>query len=596
MKTPSEYKKLSPIEHILLRQDTYVGSMNKTEEELFTVASYDASDIKIEKKLVRFVPAFLKIFDEIITNASDHSIRTGEVKQIKVVLTKDYISIENDGPSIPISKHTEEKDANGLPIYIPELIFFHLLSGSNFNDNEKRYVGGRNGLGSKLCNIFSNRFILETCDGKQTYTQESGKNLSVINPPIVKRSSAKSYTRITFYPDYARFGMKELDDDMYYLLLKRVLDIAVYCPTVKVIVNEQPIPIKSLKDYMEMHVAPGTEMFHESLSNGWEVGIAHSPTDVFQQVSIVNGITTYRGGTHINKASSELSGELLEQLLKLHKKLNIKAKDVKDKLFMFLICKIPNPTFDTQTKECLTNYISKDIYGDSKFSAPLIKKIMKSDIVESILNLIELKKRQELSQLNKSLQKLKVEKLIDAKGKDRLKCSIRIFEGDSATSAFRKFREPNLMGAFPIRGKFVNVSELSASDIMKNEEVKNLVSAIGLNVGEKYDPTKLRYGSIYISSDADCVEENTLVITDSGEKRIKDITPSDLILTHTNTYQRVVRVVESVKEESITVRVNGNDFTCSINHKLIVVRDGVVTEIIASDLKYTDFFLLKNKK
>lgn len=590
------YKKLSQINHIILRPETYLGSINPVEEELFTVTSFTSEQIIVQKKTVQFVPAFLKIFDEIITNASDHSIRTGEVREIKITLADDHIVVANDGPSVPIMRHDEQKNSKGDFLWIPELIFFHLLSGSNFNDNEERYVGGRNGLGSKLCNIFSNSFTVETCDGKQHYMQTSGKNLSTINVPVItKKKGTKSYTRITFYPDFERFGMKKLEDDVKSLLVKRALDIAVYCPTVKISVNNVVLPINGLKDYMKMHLAPDAEIFYESMSNGWELGVAQTTGDAFQQVSIVNGITTYRGGTHVNKVALDLSNDLIEQLTKGNKKLNIKNKDVKDKLFLFLVCRLPNPTFDTQTKENLTNYISKEIYKDAKFSAGFIKKIMKSQIVESILSYIDMKKRQELSKLNKNLQKVKVEKLIDAKGKDRLACSCRIFEGDSATSAFRKFRDSNTMGAYPIRGKFLNTSDLSADDITNNKEVKELVSTLGLNIGEKYNPKNLRYGSIYISSDADCLADDTNIKTESGVKAIKDVTINDKVLTHTGLYKKVKQVIETYKEESIEISVAGNSFRCSLNHILIVVRDGEAYEIKAHELKCTDFILLKNK-
>jgi DNA topoisomerase II len=497
-----EYQKLDQVSHVLLRPDTYVGSVNATEEEMFVVVDpNDLTDIRVEKQAVTFVPAFLKIFDEIITNASDHSIRTGKVKSIKVVIDERKISIENDGPSVPIKTHQTEKDADGNPIWIPEMIFFHLLSGSNFNDTEQRFVGGRNGLGSKLCNIFSNKFILETCDGKQRYKQVSDKNLSKINAPLIEKKSDKSYTRVTFYPDYEKFGMDGLTLDTLKILTKRILDIAAYIPDVRVSLNGKTLPIKSIKDYMKMHLPENAEFFYEKMANGWEIGVAQSPNDFFQQMSIVNGITTYRGGTHVNKVALDLSTELADMLSK--GKVNIKWKDVKDKLFLFLICRIPNPVFDTQTKENLKNTITKEIYGDGKLSAGFMKKIMKSEIVETILNFIELKKKQELAKMNKSLQKVKVEKLIDAKGKKRGDCILGIFEGESAKSSVRQYRDPNTFGAYPLRGKFLNVSELSASVVIKNAEVQGLISSIGLNLGGKVDEASLRYGRIYIFCDAD---------------------------------------------------------------------------------------------
>ncbi len=510
LKVEEIYEKLSQREHVLKRPDTYVGSISSVEEKLYVADADNLPNPTIKKELVKYSPAFIKLFDEIITNASDHYIRTGKVKYIKVNVEQDCITVENDGPGIPVEMHKKEK------VWVPELIFFNLLAGSNFDDTEQRFVGGRNGLGSKLTCIFSKKFIIETADGKKKYKQIVNDNLyhkvsdndykayfDAHSAPKIAPSD-KSYTKITFYPDFERFGMTGFDKDVMKILLKRTLDIAVYCPKAKVSFNDEVLPIKTMRDYMEMHLPEGAELFYEKLDNGWEVGIAKSQSESFEQVSIVNGITTYRGGTHVNYISLETSKDLADMLTRGNKKLKVSWVDVKNKLFLFLICRIPNPTFDTQTKENLTNYINKEIHNGCKLSELSLKKIMKSEIVKSILEEIELKELRDLNRLQKSLASVKVEKLIDAKGKDRESCILGIFEGDAALKGVRKMRDdPNRFGAFPLRGKFLNVSELNASTVIKNEEVKNLISAVGIQLGNKINESTLRYGKIYIYSDAD---------------------------------------------------------------------------------------------
>jgi len=121
------------------------------------------------------------------------------------------------------------------------------------------------------------------------------------------------------------------------------------------------------------------------------------------------------------------------------------------------------------------------------------------------LDWIEQKKsadeRAELRKLNKSLGNTKVLKLIDAKGKDRNKCVLGIFEGMSALSAVRKFRDPQSFGAFPLKGKFINVSEMSNSNVIQNDEAIQLMASLGIKLGE--EPGDLRYGKVYIYTDAD---------------------------------------------------------------------------------------------
>jgi DNA gyrase/topoisomerase IV subunit B len=593
------YQKLSQREHVLLRPDTYVGSMNEIEEKMFVVEDIEKlSDVKIKKELVKYVPAFIKIFDEIITNASDHYIRTGKVKYIKVSLDKESITIENDGPGIPVQIHKKES------MWLPELLFFNLLASSNFNDEEERFGAGRNGIGGKAVAILSNQFILETSDGKNKYIQIVKDNLyHKISDNDFKKfidknskpkisSCDKNYTKITYYPDFKRFGMDGFTEDVIKILAKRTLDVACYCPKAKVSFNDETFPIKTMMDYMAMHLPENTELFYEKLNNEWEVGVASSQSESFEQVSIVNGITTYRGGTGVNHISLEISKELAEMISS--KKNKVTWVDVKNKLFLFLICKIANPTFDTQTKNYMTNPITKDILKDSKVSELLLKKIMKSDIVRAILEQIELKELQALKRFNKNSKKEKVAKLIEAKGHDRTKCVLGIFEGDSAISAVRQFRDQNIFGAFPLRGKFINVSEITPKAILENEEARNLISSIGLSLGERVDLKALQYARLLIYTDADCLRYDTEIICKDGIKEIQDVLPTDYVLTHTGQYKKVKCIIQSYKTEYIKIQILGNIFYCSQKHKIPVIRDNKAIDIAAGELLYTDFLYLKD--
>ena len=213
------YKKLSQREHVLHRPGTYIGNINTELKDMFIVDNVDDLDnIKIVNKLVKYNPGFLKIFDEILSNASDHSIRTNEVKYIKVNITENSVTIENDGPGIPIEIHKE------YGIYVPEMLFGNLLSGENFSDNEDRLVAGTNGIGSKATNIFSKRFLVETSDGKKQYNQEFSNNLIDIGKPKITKSN-KNYTKITYFPDFEKFGLESIDKEIEKLFLKRVIDI-----------------------------------------------------------------------------------------------------------------------------------------------------------------------------------------------------------------------------------------------------------------------------------------------------------------------------------------------------------------------------------
>jgi hypothetical protein len=172
---------------------------------------------------------------------------------------------------------------------------------------------------------------------------------------------------------------------------------------------------------------------------------------------------------------------------------------------------------------------------------------------------------------------------------------------NSASSAFRKYRDTETQGAYSLKGKFVNVSELTTNKLLSKKpngeyvykEVVDMMGALGLKLGQKVIPGTLRYGRILIYTDADCLEENTLIITKHGEKKIKDITYEDLILTHTGEYKKVKNIIEKDVSNYIKIKVNGNSIICSENHKLMIFRDGNIMELKAMDIKYTDYFLLK---
>jgi DNA topoisomerase II len=152
------YQKKSQLEHILLRPDTYIGSVEKHTQSLWV---YKGGEMVYGP--VMYVPGLYKIFDEILVNAADNKQRDPTMDSVKVDIDAEAnrISVYNNGDGIPVEIHGEEK------VYVPEMIFGHLLTSSNYDDNVKKTTGGRNGYGAKLTNIFSTEFIIETADGKR---------------------------------------------------------------------------------------------------------------------------------------------------------------------------------------------------------------------------------------------------------------------------------------------------------------------------------------------------------------------------------------------------------------------------------------------
>ena len=144
------YQKLSQLDHVLLRPDTYIGSTEKQEQQLWV---HDGE--RMVQKNVTIAPGLYKIFDEILVNAADNKVRDASMNTLKVDIDTESMEIKvlNNGAGVPVEIHKKEG------IYVPELIFGNLLTSSNYNDKEKKVTGGRNGYGAKLANIFSTKRV-----------------------------------------------------------------------------------------------------------------------------------------------------------------------------------------------------------------------------------------------------------------------------------------------------------------------------------------------------------------------------------------------------------------------------------------------------
>ena len=496
-KIEDKYKVLDQISHILLRPGTYVGS-NKPGK--FT--RWIIEDEKMLQKEVTIIPSFIKIFDEVITNAVDEHQRNNSLNRIDVTIDreKNTISVRDNG-GIPVEIHKEHGQ------YVPEVIFGNLMSGSNYDDTDERTVAGLNGLGSKLTNVFSKEFIVSSCDGKNHFTQTFSDNMRSRTQPIIKKSKA-NHTQITYKPDLSQFGIEEIDEDHYKMMEKRVYDLAGCNSGIKFYFNDKLLNFSTFEDYIKLYV---DEYFFETKKDKtWSIAVALSENG-FQQVSFSNSIETYDGGTHVDYIMAQIISQMREFFLKKHK-VDIKPSELRNHMTLFLNSTVINPSFSSQTKEKLITEV-KEFGSTFEVSPKFIQSILKSEIVNSILDWIQQKKNADDNklqrELNKKLSKIKVEKLIDAKGKDRWKCSLGLFEGDSAAGAFRKYRTPDSMGAFSLRGKFINVSEITNQKLVQNTEAVNLMASIGLKLGQPIDLKSLRYGRVLIYTDAD-VDGNSI--------------------------------------------------------------------------------------
>jgi len=493
------YQKKTQLEHVLHRPTMYIGDIDnvRTERWIF-------SEGKMIRKFLTFNPGLYKIFDEILTNATDHSQRDLLMKKIEITINADEIIIFNDGEAIPIEIHKEHGR------YIPEIIFGEFNTSSNYDDTEARIVGGTNGLGAKLTNIFSKKFTVEICDGKNHYIQTWENNMSIKSEPKIKASKKKSFTKISFIPDYIRFNVIGLDDTLLLLKTRVYEACAITDKRVSVFFNEEKLNIKSFEDYISFFIGKEPRVY-EKMNERWEYAVALNPYDKFTQVSFVNGISTSEGGTHVDLIVNQIIYKLKEQLEKKHKDITIRPSYIKDNLLIFVNCLIENPVFSSQTKE---NHVTKINKFGSKceLSDETIKRIDKLGITANVVEIAKAKDSKSLSKTDgkKQFRLSGIPKLDDANkagGNEGYKCKLILTEGDSAKAsavAGLSVIGREYYGVFPLRGKLLNVRDATTAQLLKNEETNNLKKILGLQQGKEYSTTKnLRYGGIMIFTDAD---------------------------------------------------------------------------------------------
>mmetsp|Transcript_15373 Transcript_15373/g.27446 ORF Transcript_15373/g.27446 Transcript_15373/m.27446 type:complete len:1298 (+) Transcript_15373:21-3914(+) len=501
------YQKKTPVQHVLLRPDTYVGSTEKQEEVLWV---WDHESAQMQYRAVSYVPALYKIFDEILVNAVDNLQRDKKMSCIKVDIDfqKRRIKVWNDGKGLPITVHKTHK------VYVPELVFGHLLTSENYDDSERKIVGGRNGYGAKLTNIFSSRFIVETAGKGKRYRQQWTSNMSRKTTPNIEDYSGEDYTSVEFWPDLERFGMNEFEPDILSLMRRRVYDIAgTTWERCNVALDGQQLPVQDFKGYCATF-HKGSSHAYARVNKRWEVLVAMSDGNGFHQNSFVNGISTPKGGTHVQHVTDQLLDAIMAKAdREAVKNSQIKKVHIRNHLWVFINCLIENPAFNSQTKEQMT--LKPSGFGSSctfpsTFIADVVARtgILKAVLTEASARLVALmdKERKKGGCGKRIFGIPKLEDAHEAGGRNAEQCTLILCEGDSAKAlavAGLSVIGRAKFGIFPLRGKLLNVSDVSHKQVMENKEVMNVAKALGLSFDKRSEQRRLRYGSVTIMADQD---------------------------------------------------------------------------------------------
>jgi len=509
----SAYQRKTHREHILDLPETYIGSTVTATEEVFL---HDSSGA-FKPETIAVNPGFYKLIDELLVNAHDQAIRlrqsgsADQVKKINVLCDPVGFTIENDGEPIDVAEHPDHK------VWIPQMIFGELLTSTNYNKDEKKLVGGKNGYGVKLVNIFAKemKVIVHDKARKLLYQQTFADNMTKIGKPEVTTPKKKPdvlSVAVGWKPDFARFGMTEITESMRRLIERRVWDLAMTLgKDVKVSYNNELVKCRSLLEYAKSFLPDGAPVVSESPNDRWTIVVADSPTDKQFAMSFVNGIWTSKNGTHVDAVTSQVVNHVVE-FLETKKKIKVKPGLVRDNLAVFVTSMIENPSFTSQTKETLTT--KQSAFGSSpKLSEDTLKKIVtKLNLVSTIVEAQSVKDAKDNSKTDGKKQSRitgipKLDDAVLAGTKDSAKCTLILTEGDSAKAmalSGLSQEQRKTFGVYPLKGKVLNVKDTSDSKVEQTKEIAELKKIIGLTSGKKYTSVAdLRYGSIMIMTDQD---------------------------------------------------------------------------------------------
>jgi len=525
-KLAQQYQRKTDKQHILDNPDTYIGSIENVDSTMWV---YDDATNRIVLRDIEYIPGLYKLFDEGIVNCRDHVIRMIQsnnvekkfVTYIDTTIGDDgTIVMSNDGNGIDIAKHPE------YDMWIPEMIFGHLRTSTNYDKTEKKIVGGKNGFGFKLVLIWSDYGKVETVDHIRglKYVQEFKRNLDEICPPVITKvtgsAASKPYTRVTFKPDYKRLGIHGLTSDMLSLLKKRVYDIGAVTDhsikKVKIGYNSNTIPVKNFQQYIDLYLGSKEESkrVYEQSDDRWEYAVGLSPTHEFIQVSFVNGICTFKGGKHVDYIIGQIVRKLCDYIEK-KKKVKVNSAAIKEQLVLFLRCDIENPAFDSQTKDFMNTPSAK--FGSTcTVSDNFIEKLAKMGVMDVACSLTEAKENKLAKKTDGSKTKTirGIANFIDANfsGTNQSKdCILILCEGLSAMSGIvsgLSSNDRNTIGIYPLKGKLLNVRGEQMKKIAENKEISDLKKILGLETGKTYSTIhdvqqNLRYGKIMFMTDQD---------------------------------------------------------------------------------------------
>lgn len=487
-----QFRILTARQHVRERIGMYMGSSSQEDIERFVLGQW---------KKATYVPALSKMVDEILDNSIDEAIRTGfkQANKINVSIDGDKVTVIDNGRGIP--QNTVFDETSGENILTPVAAWTRVNAGTSFDDN--RVTIGTNGVGSAATNFLSKKFVGKTWSNGKLITVCCKDGAETIDIKIGDKSGSGS--EVSFVPDFDLFEVNSLDElDTVELIEDRLISLQMAFPEIAFSFNKKRVKISDLKKY--------AALFNESCiidkSDNLSFFFTYSD-DGFRSNSFVNGVNTRQGGNYVDYIVNGVVDELVTMIKRRHK-IEVAKTTIKGGLtFVKFARNFTNPKFDSQTKERLTNPMRniKEHFESAEVRdfQTIAKKIMSTPaIIDPIIEAQLAKKlaadKRAATLAQKKLRKVKVAKHIAANRDD---ATLKIVEGDSAMGFLLKVRDPDKVGAFPLRGVIMNTWDMKPAEVLKNKELSELVAVLGLDINNPDSVDDMTYGRIATLTDAD---------------------------------------------------------------------------------------------
>jgi len=564
---------LNTYEAVRVRPTVYIGQVNLMDEKIPIIKN---SALQIVDK--SWSPGFMHLIIEILENALDEAKRCkGKMKNIIVKINEDTneITIIDEGNGF----HNGEKIHSKTKKNVVRTALEELHAGSNFSDTDMNVIG-TNGLGSAIVNILSESFKVETINDTH-YVKYEWLDFKVKNELIrPKKKSEKSGTLISFIPSKEVFPNFKWDLEIVktYLSFKSFLikqdplinTLTLKCISIK---NNEESPLDVIqnffpKDIITVNTSLGIIYLWQSYENSGSV-------------SFVNG--SQCSGIH-QKIVNDWCNDYFGYNLAHHFYETLISLNVPSTLMKF--------ADQNKTKYAIIRQeIEEEL--EKNFKNKLINQLKKSEISKIISKNIEDRLHNEnISKIRKAQKSNKVRLSDKFNPSSKYKDLIFFTEGNSASGSLLQSRNSEYDSVYSLRGKIKNTQKLS--DLTNNKEILELMSILNIEPG---NPKLPEYKKIIIATDEDCYDKDTPVITESGIKKIKDITYDDKILSHKKEFKPIEKIIKTYKNDYIEIIINGEKLICSLDNFLVVKNEeNKIKLILAKHLKLTDKFLNLNQK